>query len=117
MPNFRDLLKETKSQIAETTPEDVHVRLDEGQRVEVLDCREPDETQHGILPGAHTLSRAHFESRVEDVIPDKSAPVVIYCASGVRSAFAAKTLEELGYEDVSSMSGGFIRWKDLGYDY
>jgi molybdopterin/thiamine biosynthesis adenylyltransferase/rhodanese-related sulfurtransferase len=117
MPNFRDLLKETKSQIAETTPEEVHGRLDEGQRVEVLDVREPDETQHGILPGAHTLSRAHFESRVEDVISDKSAPVVIYCASGVRSAFAAKTLEELGYEDVSSMSGGFIRWKDLGYDY
>ena len=117
MPNFRELLRQTKSQISETTPEEVHGRLEGGQRLEVVDVREPDETQHGTLPGAHTLSRAHFESRIEDIVPDKSAPVVLYCASGVRSAFAAKTLTELGYEDVSSMAGGFIRWKDLGYDY
>ena len=117
MPNFRDLLSETKSHIAETTPEKVRTRLDEQKRVEVVDVREQDETQHGILPGAHQLSRAHFESRVEDVVPDKSVPIVVYCASGVRSAFAAKTLVELGYENVESMAGGFIRWKDLGYDY
>ena len=117
MPNFRELLRETKSHISETTPETVRDRLETGEKVEVLDVREQDETKHGVVPGAHRLPRAHFESRVEDVVRDKSAPVVVYCASGVRSAFAARTLTELGYENVESMAGGFIRWKDLGYDY
>jgi sulfur-carrier protein adenylyltransferase/sulfurtransferase len=116
MANFRDLFREVRAQIDEVTPEDVARRLDAGERFELLDVREQDETQHGVVPGAVALSRAHFESRVEDVLPDKSAEVVVYCASGVRSAFAARTLVELGYENVSSMTGGFIRWKDLGYD-
>ena len=117
MPNFRELLKEIKASIAETTPEDVRRRLDAGERVELLDVRDETETQHGVVPGAHRLPRSHFESRVEDVVPDKSSPVVVYCASGVRSAFAARTLAELGYEKVASMAGGFIRWKDLGFDF
>ena len=117
MPNFRELLGRVKASISETTPEEVRSRLEGRERVELLDVREQDETQHGVVPGAHLLPRAHFESRVEDVLPDKSAPVVAYCAGGVRSAFAAKTLEDLGYERVESMAGGFIRWKDLGYDY
>src|SRR2546427_8594821 len=97
MTNFRDLLKQVKAQIDETTPEDLHGRLDKGERVHLLDVRESDETQNGIVPGAAMLSRAHFESRVEDVLPDKEAEVVVYCQSGVRSAFAARTLQELGY--------------------
>src|ERR687896_111855 len=116
MSNFRDLLREVRSQIAETTPEEVEARRAAGERFRLLDVREQDETQHGVVPGAVPLSRAHFESRVEDVLPDKSAEVVVYCASGVRSAFAARTLTELGYEKVSSMKGGFVRWKDLGYE-
>lgn len=116
MPNFRDLLRDVKAQIDETTPEDVRRRLDGGERLQLLDVREQDEIEHGIVPGARTLSRAHFESRVEDVLPDKDAPIVAYCGSGVRSAFASKTLGELGYEHVQSMAGGFTRWRDLGYD-
>lgn len=117
MTNFRDLLRETREQVGQTSPEDVKSRLDAKDRLRVLDVREQDEAELGIVPGAKHLSRAHFESRVEDLLPDKSEPVVVYCASGVRSVFAAKTLEELGYEDVTSMQGGFTRWKDLGYDY
>ncbi len=116
MANFRELLNEVKSEIGETTPEDVRRRLEEGEDVQVLDVREQDEVEGGMLPGARHLSRGHFESRVEDVVPDKSAPVVAYCASGVRSVFAAKTLTELGYEHAESMAGGFTRWRDLGYD-
>ncbi|MGH2756161.1 MAG: molybdopterin-synthase adenylyltransferase MoeB, partial [Actinomycetota bacterium] len=116
MSNFRDLLRQVKAEIAQTTPEEVHARLAAGG-LELLDCRESEEVNNGIIPGAHHLSRAHFESRVEDVIPDKNAEVVIYCASGSRSAFAARTLAELGYSDVKSMAGGFIRWKDLGYRF
>jgi molybdopterin/thiamine biosynthesis adenylyltransferase/rhodanese-related sulfurtransferase len=117
MPNFRDLLKQVRGEIKETTPEEVHRNLDVGGGPRLLDVREAEEVRNGIVPGANHLSRAHFESRAEDVLPDKDVPVVVYCASGVRSAFAAKTLGELGYSDVASMSGGFTRWKDLGYEF
>jgi sulfur-carrier protein adenylyltransferase/sulfurtransferase len=117
MSNFRDLLKRVKAEIKETTPEEVYERLDRGARFKILDVREEEEVRNGTVPGAIHLSRAHFESRVEDLLPDKESEVVVYCASGVRSAFAAKTLGELGYTDVTSMKGGFVRWKDLGYGY
>lgn len=117
MANFRDLLKQAKQEIDETTPEEVQARLGSGADLRLLDVRELDEVQNGILPGATHLSRAHFESRIEDVFPDKDTEVVVYCASGVRSVFSAKTLKDLGYAKVSSMSGGFSRWKDLGYDF
>ena len=73
----------------------------------VLDVREPDEYDQGALPGAIHIPRGHLESQVESRLLDKDAEVVIYCAGGVRSAFAAKTLQELGYTDVASMAGGF----------
>lgn len=117
MANFRHLLQRVKEGIAETTPEEVRRRLDSGQGPALLDVREQEEVAEGLIPGARHLGRAHFESRVEDVLPDKAEEVVIYCASGVRSAFAAKTLQELGYERVSSMAGGFNRWRSLGYDF
>jgi molybdopterin/thiamine biosynthesis adenylyltransferase/rhodanese-related sulfurtransferase len=117
MTNFRDLLSKVKSEIKEVTPEDVDERLRRGDRFLILDVREDEEVEHGILPGARHVTRGHLESRVEDVLTDKDAEVVVYCAGGVRSAFATKTLEELGYSNVSSMSGGFTRWKDLGLEY
>lgn len=115
MTNFRELYAQTRASIEEVTPEDVQARLDRGERFRLLDVREGEEVSTGILPGAAYLSRAHFESRVEDVLPDKDADVVVYCQSGVRSAFSVKTLAELGYTKVSSMKGGINRWKDLGY--
>jgi sulfur-carrier protein adenylyltransferase/sulfurtransferase len=114
MTNFRDLFRQVRSEIAETTPEEVTARQDAGIDIRLLDVREEDEVRRGLLPGAAHLSRAHFESRVEDVLPDKDAEIVLYCATGVRSAFAARTLHELGYEHVSSMIGGYERWKALG---
>lgn len=117
MSNFRELLRKVKAEIAETTPEDVRARIEAGERFQILDVREQDEVKEGVVPGAVTLSRAHFESRVEDALPDKDAPTVVYCQSGVRSAFSARTLQDLGYRDVTSMAGGFARWKDLGFDF
>jgi molybdopterin/thiamine biosynthesis adenylyltransferase/rhodanese-related sulfurtransferase len=117
MSNFRDLLDQARSEIKETSPEEVEARLRRGDPVELLDVRELDEVAQGILPGAHHLSRAHFESRVEDVLPNKDRDVVVYCASGVRSVFAARTLRDLGYDRASSMKGGFNRWRDLGYEF
>jgi molybdopterin/thiamine biosynthesis adenylyltransferase/rhodanese-related sulfurtransferase len=117
MANFRDLFGRVRGEIREVTPEELHERLARGEGPLLLDVREDEEVELGVIPGASNLSRAHFESRVEDVLPNKDAPVVVYCASGVRSVFASRTLEELGYTDVASLTGGFNRWVDLGFDY
>lgn len=114
MTNFRELLDRVRSEIVEITPEEVAARRAEGHTFEILDVREDEEVAAGALPDSRHLSRAHFESRVEDVLPNKEAEVVVYCAGGVRSAFATRTLQELGYANVRSMSGGFGRWRDLG---
>ena len=117
MSNFRELLKQVKAEVGEVTPEEVKARLEGTKPVVTLDVRGENETANGVLPGATTLPRDHFESRAEDTLPDKAAEIVVYCQSGVRSAFAARTLRELGYENVTSMKGGFLRWKDLGYPF
>ncbi|MDQ3737652.1 MAG: molybdopterin-synthase adenylyltransferase MoeB, partial [Actinomycetota bacterium] len=112
MANFRDLLSAAKSEIAEVDTGGAADRIASG--AVVLDVREPDEFDEGALEGAIHIPRGHLESQVENRISDKSAPVVVYCAGGVRSAFAASTLGHLGYTDVVSMDGGFGRWKDEG---
>jgi molybdopterin/thiamine biosynthesis adenylyltransferase/rhodanese-related sulfurtransferase len=116
MPSFRELLAATKSQIREVdTAEADEIRRRPG--AVVLDVREPDEYEQGAIPGAVHIARGTLEGSVENRLTDKAAPVVIHCASGVRSAFAAKTLSEMGYEDVVSMAGGFNKWKDEGRDW
>lgn len=117
MSNFRDLLRQAKDAVGEVAPEEVNQRLARRERFRLLDVREQDEVSNGMIPGAHHLSRAHFESRIEDAIPDKDAEIVVYCAGGVRSAFSAKMMRDLGYTNVTSMAGGFGRWKDLGFDF
>ncbi len=112
MATFRDLLAAAKNEITEIDTTAAADRIAAG--AVVLDVREPDEYDQGALAGAVHIPRGHLEAQVEGRILDKSAPVVVYCAGGVRSAFAAKTLQELGYSDVFSMAGGFGRWKDEG---
>jgi sulfur-carrier protein adenylyltransferase/sulfurtransferase len=114
MTTFRDLLSETKAQIREITPAEADTRRDTEPETVFLDVREPDEFEQGAIPAAVFIPRGHLEAQVESRIPDRSTPVVVFCAGGVRSAFAAKTLGELGYTDVVSMSGGFNQWKDQG---
>ncbi len=113
MPSFRDLLADAKRVISEIDTEEAARRIATGGTV-VLDVREPDEFEQGTLAGVVHIPRGHLEAQVETRIVDKSAPVIVYCAGGVRSAFAAKTLQELGYQNVVSMAGGFGRWKDEG---
>ncbi len=111
MSTPRDLLNAAKSEIVEAEPADV---ADLVGTVAFLDVREPDEYEQGAVPGAIHLPRGHLEFQVEGKLPNKTAPVVVYCAGGVRSAFAAKTLQDLGYSDVTSVIGGFNKWKDSG---
>jgi len=107
----RELLQQAKAAVREVDGATAHERLGE---VVFLDVREPDEYQQGALPEAVHLPRGHLEFSIEGRIPDKRTPIVIYCAGGTRSAFAAHTLTQLGYEDVVSLDGGFNRWKDEG---
>ena len=113
MPSFRDLLSQAKGQITEITPAQAEERIARGG-VLVLDVREPDEHDQGALPGALHIPRGHLEAQIEGKALDRDQEIVVYCAGGVRSAFAAKTLQELGYTNVLSMEGGFGRWKDEG---
>ena len=112
MATFRDLLSAAKAEIVEVSTEGAAEHMADGYIV--LDVREPDEYQEGALADAIHIPRGHLEAQIENRIPDKATPVVVYCAGGVRSAFAAKTMQELGYETVESMDGGFGRWKDEG---
>jgi sulfur-carrier protein adenylyltransferase/sulfurtransferase len=111
VPTPRDLLNEAKAAIREIDTDEAKARL--GQAI-FLDVREPEEYEQGAIAGAVPLARGNLEFQVEGKVPDKNAPVVVYCAGGVRSAFAARTMGELGYRDVVSMLGGFNRWKDEG---
>ena len=113
MASFRDLLSQAKSQITEITPEDAEKRISAGN-VLVLDVREPDEYDQGALANVLHIPRGHLEAQIEAKATDRDQEIVVYCAGGVRSAFAAKTLQELGYTNVLSMAGGFGRWKDEG---
>lgn len=108
----RALLAETKKHIKEIDPGEI-----DRNRFTIVDVRESEELQGGIIPGSHHIPRSYLETRIENVVPDRQQPIILYCASGVRSAFGARTLmEEMGYEDVRSMTGGFVLWKDRGYD-
>jgi molybdopterin/thiamine biosynthesis adenylyltransferase/rhodanese-related sulfurtransferase len=108
------MLAAVKRQIREVEPAEVAPRAAD---TVMLDVREAEEYAQGAIAGAVHVARGSLELEVEGRIPDKSKPVVVYCAGGVRSAFAAKTLAELGYSDVASMAGGFNRWKDEGHPW
>jgi molybdopterin/thiamine biosynthesis adenylyltransferase/rhodanese-related sulfurtransferase len=115
MPSGAELLRQVKSQIEEVDPSEVAELVDEG--VTVIDVRETEEFAAGHLPGAKHVPRSYLETRIEGVVPDRSTQVILYCASGNRSAYGARTLtEELGYEHVRSMTGGITLWKDRGYE-
>jgi molybdopterin/thiamine biosynthesis adenylyltransferase/rhodanese-related sulfurtransferase len=112
MPSYRDLLNDAKQKIREVTPEEAEHELG---RARFLDVREQDEYDQGTIPGSVFVPRGHLESQAEGKLgSDKDAPVVVFCAGGARSAFAADTLQQLGYTDVVSMAGGFGRWKNEG---
>ncbi len=112
---YSDLLQEVKGQVKQVTLEELKRRLEAREPYVVVDVREKDETKAGFIPGAVMLPRGFLEMQAEQKLSDKNARIVVYCAGGIRSAFAAKALAELGYENVESANPGFVRWKDAGY--
>jgi molybdopterin/thiamine biosynthesis adenylyltransferase/rhodanese-related sulfurtransferase len=114
-PSGAEVLRQIKSRIDEVDPAAVHQQV--GNGAVIVDVREPEEWSAGHIPGAIHVPKSYLESRIEGAVPDRSDHVVLYCASGNRSAWAARTLiEDLGYEHVESMTGGFTLWKDRGYE-
>ncbi len=114
-PSSADLLRQVKSEIDEVDPSEVKELLQEG--AVIVDVRETEELSSGLLPGAKHVPRSYLETRIEGIVPDREAHVILYCASGNRSAYGARTLrDDLGYEHVQSMTGGIALWKDRGYE-
>jgi molybdopterin/thiamine biosynthesis adenylyltransferase/rhodanese-related sulfurtransferase len=110
-----ELLREIKSRIDEVDPS--VAREQGGNGAVLVDVRDTEEFAAGHIPGAKHVPRGYLESRIEGAVPDRSKHVILYCASGNRSMWAARTLvEDLGYEHVESMTGGLTLWKDRGYE-
>lgn len=111
--SYADLLREARAAIPEVSPgqtEDLLAR----RNALVVDVREDQEWDAGHVPGAAHISKSYIEQRIEDAAPARDRPIVLYCAGGVRSLFAAQTMAAMGYTDVTSMVGGFQRWKAEG---
>src|ERR671936_3075601 len=110
MPSYRELLQQVRAEISEVDATHARELIESGDPL-VVDVREQDEWDEGHIPTAVHIPRGHLESRIERVAPDHSQQVLLYCSAGNRSAFAAKTLEEMGYSDVVSLASGFTDWK------
>jgi len=109
---YDELLREARASVSEVSAAEAAALAVQGARV--VDVRESPEWEEGHLPGALHISKSYLEQRIEAAVPDRDAPVVLYCAGGIRSLFAAQTLSEMGYTDVVSMIGGFQAWKSEG---
>jgi molybdopterin/thiamine biosynthesis adenylyltransferase/rhodanese-related sulfurtransferase len=113
-PSGAEVIRQIKQRIQEVDPAEVSEHL--GNGVTLVDVRESEEWDRGHIPGAVHVPRGYLESRIDGAVADRDAPVVLYCASGQRSALAAHTLTELlGFTNVRSMTGGITLWKDRGY--
>jgi sulfur-carrier protein adenylyltransferase/sulfurtransferase len=114
-PSGAEVLRQIKNRIDEVDPAVVREQVSNG--AVVIDVREAEEWSTGHIPGAKHVPKSYLESRIEGAAPERDQHVILYCQSGNRSAWAARTLiEDLGYENVESMTGGFTLWKDRGYD-
>ena len=114
-PRFLKLVQDVKNNIRETTVDDVKAKLDRGEKFHLVDVREESEYAKDHLPGAVHLGKGVLERDVEQRIPDTSAPIVLYCGGGFRSALAADNLQKMGYTNVVSMDGGIRDWRQKGY--
>jgi len=118
----REILRNARKQVPEWTANQVHSELEQegstqDQDFVLVDVREKNEWSEGHIPGAIHVPRGYLELQIEEAVPDKSKKVVLYCAGGVRSLMAGNTLQQMGYEDVISMAGGFGQWKASGYNF
>ena len=114
-PGFLRLVEDVKKRIKECTVAEVKQKLDRGESFHFIDVREDHEFAKDHAKGAKHLGRGILERDIETAIPDKDAPVILYCGGGFRSALAADSLQQMGYRNVISMDGGIRGWREAGY--
>ena len=114
-PGFLKIVEDAKTRVREVTVDDVKAMLDGNADIELIDVREESEWSRGHLPGARHLSKGIIERDIENVVPDRATPIVLYCGGGFRSALSADNLQRMGYRDVVSMDGGWREWTDRMY--
>ena len=114
-PGFLKLVDDAKTRVNEADFRDVKRRLDAREKLTLIDVREDNEWARGHLPGAVHLGKGIIERDIEQALPDKDAPLVLYCGGGFRSALVADTLQKMGYTNVISMDGGWRGWTTAGY--
>ena len=112
---FLGLVTDAKKRIKEESFRETKRRLDAGEKIILVDTREDVEWARGHIPGAIHLGRGIIERDIEKTVPDKDAPLVLYCGGGLRSALAADNLQKMGYRNVISMDGGWRGWTDAGF--
>lgn len=113
--SYSELFSEVRETVTTVSLEALREKLDTGHAPTLVDVREQHEFQQGYIPGAIHIPRGFLEIQAEGKLPDREAPIVVYCAGGTRSAFAARTLAQMGYQNVLSANPGFVRWKDMRY--
>ena len=114
-PGFLAIVNDAKKRVKEADYRDIKKRLDAGEKMILVDTREDNEWARGHIPGAIHLGKGIIERDIEKTIPDKHAPLVLYCGGGFRSALAADNLQKMGYKNVISMDGGWRGWFESGF--
>jgi rhodanese-related sulfurtransferase len=114
-PGFLAIVNDAKTRVKEWDFREVKQRLDAGEKFTLVDVREDSEWAGGHLPGAIHLGKGVIERDIETSVPDKSAPLVLYCGGGFRSALAADNLQKMGYKNCISMDGGWRSWSEAGF--
>ena len=115
MKSYRDIIEEVKKEVPEVTVDEVKEKQNQGEDFVLLDVRDDDEYRAGYIPDAVHVTRGMLEFSIEDYAPDPNAKIVVYCAAGMRSLLAAKSLREMGYKDTESMAGGYRDWSAAGH--
>ena len=114
-PRFLQVVNDAKKRVREVTVEDVKTKLDRKEKFVLIDVREDNEWAKDHLPSSVHLGKGIIERDIEQQVPDLSAPMVLYCGGGFRSALAADKLQQMGYTNVVSMDGGIRGWREKGY--
>jgi rhodanese-related sulfurtransferase len=114
-PRFLKIVNDAKSRVKETTVDEVKQKLDDREKVLLVDVREESEFAKDHLPGAIHLGKGVIERDIETRVPDVKTPMVLYCGGGFRSAMAADNLQKMGYTNVLSMDGGVREWRQKNY--
>jgi len=114
-PRFLAIAAEAKARVLECAVSDVKLRMDQGEKLLLIDVREESEFAAGHLPGAVHVSKGVIERDIETIVPDTNQEILLYCGGGFRSALSAENLQRMGYSNVVSIDGGWRAWTEAKY--